>query len=75
MPGATICAGRGERFAERRDDVFDADALFDLAEAELLEPLDEAARREIEAAARQVAAVTALVPLALADVAAALRRT
>ncbi len=61
-----------ERFAERREDVFDPDALFDLAEAELLKPLDEAARREIEAAARQVAAVTALLPLALADVAAAL---
>ncbi len=35
-------------------------------------PLDRAARVEIEAAARQVATVTALVPLALADVAAAL---
>mgnify|MGYP000577842407 CR=1 FL=1 len=34
---------------------------------------DRAATREVEAAARQVAAVTALVPLALADVAAALR--
>ncbi|MBM9596398.1 YcjF family protein [Roseitranquillus sediminis] len=61
-----------DRFAERRGDVFDADALFDLAEAELLAPLDAAARREVEAAARQVATVTALVPLALADVAAAL---
>jgi putative membrane protein len=35
-------------------------------------PLDAAARAEVEAAARQVATVTALVPLALADVAAAL---
>lgn len=60
------------RLAERRDDAFDADGLFDLAEAELLAPLDQRARREVEAAARQVAAVTALVPLALADVAAAL---
>ncbi|NIY96350.1 DUF697 domain-containing protein [Salipiger sp. HF18] len=41
-------------------------------ETELLAPLDAAARREVEAAARQVATVTALVPLALADVAAAL---
>jgi len=63
--------GRG-RLAERRGDSFDADGLFDLAEVELLAPLDAAARAEVEAAARQVAAVTALVPLALADVVAAL---
>ncbi len=61
-----------ERFGKLREDVFDADALFDLAEAELLRPLDAAARLEVEAATRQVAGVTALVPLALADVAAAL---
>ncbi|MFZ5709348.1 MAG: YcjF family protein [Pseudomonadota bacterium] len=60
------------RLAERRGEVMDADTLLSLAEAEVLAPLDQAARREIEAAARQVAAVTALVPLALADVAAAL---
>ena len=35
-------------------------------------PLDAQARMEIEGAARQVAAVTAFVPLALADVATAL---
>ncbi len=56
-----------ERLAERRTDAFDADALLGLAEAEVLAPLDAAARREVEAAARQVATVTALVPLALAD--------
>ncbi|MGY9046580.1 hypothetical protein P775_10790 [Puniceibacterium antarcticum] len=61
-----------ERLAERQGDMFDAVALFDLAEQELLAPLDLAARREVEAAARQVATVTALVPLAFADVAAAL---
>ncbi|WP_319824609.1 YcjF family protein [Thalassovita sp.] len=60
------------RFADRKDDQFDADALLDLAESELLTPLDQAALREVEAAARQVATVTALVPLALADVFAAL---
>lgn len=60
------------RFAERRGDVFDADALLRLAESELLGPLDAQALREVEAAARQVATVTALVPLALADVVAAL---
>ncbi|MDF1871514.1 YcjF family protein [Vannielia sp.] len=57
-----------ERLAERRGDAFDADALLMLAEAELLAPLDAAAAREVEASARQVALVTAIVPLALADV-------
>lgn len=61
-----------ERLAERRGDVFDGEALLSLAEHELLAPLDKAAAREVQAAARQVAGVTALVPLAFADVAAAL---
>jgi putative membrane protein len=60
------------RLAEIGGDVFDADALLSLAETELMGPLDQAARREIESAARQVATVTALVPLALADVVTAL---
>ena len=60
------------RLAEQRGDQFDAHGLLALAEAELLVPLDGAALREVEAAARQVAAVTALVPLALADVITAL---
>lgn len=60
------------RLAERTQDAFEAADLMALAEAELLVPLDRAATREVEAAARQVAAVTALVPLALADVVAAL---
>ncbi|SIS69011.1 putative membrane protein [Roseivivax lentus] len=61
-----------ERFAERQGDVFDAEALLHLAEREVLGPLDQRATAEVQAAARQVAAVTALVPLAFADVAAAL---
>lgn len=61
-----------DRFTERREDAFDADALMDLAERTMLEPLDRAAQSEVEAAARQVATVTALVPLAMADVVAAL---
>lgn len=75
---SALYAGRGElawgreRLKEREAEVLDADALLALAERELLAPLDEAARREIEAAARQVATVTALVPLALADVVTAL---
>ncbi len=61
-----------DRLAELRGDQLDATSLLRVAEAELLAPLDVAAQREVEAAARQVATVTALVPLALADVAAAL---
>jgi putative membrane protein len=60
------------RLAERQDEVLDADALLRLAEVELILPLDDLARSEVEAAARQVATVTALIPLALADVATAL---
>jgi putative membrane protein len=61
-----------ERLAERRADQVDASVLLELVEIELMAPLDAAACREVEAAARQVATVTALVPLALADVATAL---
>ncbi|WP_372885449.1 YcjF family protein [Shimia sp.] len=61
-----------QRMAERMGELMDADALLALAEGEVLAPLDRAATREVEAAARQVATVTALVPLALADVVAAL---
>ncbi len=61
-----------ERLAELRGDQLDAAGLLGVAEREVLAPLDVAAQREVEAAARQVATVTALVPLALADVAAAL---
>jgi putative membrane protein len=64
-------AWRRARLAEREGEVMDADALLALAERELLTPLDAEARLVIEGAARQVATVTALVPLALADVAAA----
>lgn len=74
----TLYANRSEldwnrtRFSGRRDEQFDVVALFSLTEAEMLAPLDALARAEVEAAARQVAMVTALVPLALADVVAAL---
>lgn len=59
--------GRSE-LANRRGDILDADGLLGLAEQTLLSPLDARAQREVEAAARQVATVTAIVPLALADV-------
>ena len=60
------------RLAERAPEIMDADALLELAELELLGPLDRAAQAEVEAAARLVATATAIVPLALADVATAL---
>ena len=63
----------GRREVERgAAEVMDAPDLLRLAEARLLAPLDAAASREVEGAARQVAAVTAVVPLALADLAVAL---
>ncbi|MGR3503254.1 YcjF family protein [Pseudaestuariivita sp.] len=61
-----------DRLAELLPDQFDADAILSLTEAELLAPLDTRAEAEVQAAARQVATVTALVPLAFADVVAAL---
>lgn len=56
----------------RMSETFDADAVLELTEAQLVAPLDALAQREVEAAARQVATVTAIVPLALADLVAAL---
>lgn len=75
---ARLYHGRAEvawgaaRFGDVARDVMDAPQLLALAEAEFLAPLDQLARHEIEGAVRQVAAVTAIVPLALADVAIAL---
>lgn len=73
-----LYAGRAEmawartNLAERRDEAFDPETLFAQAETALLAPLDQLARREIEAAARTVAAATAMIPIAFADVLAAL---
>lgn len=61
-----------KRLAEQKAEAYDASTLIAVAETELLAGLDQQARREIEAAARTVAAATALIPLALADVIAAL---
>lgn len=58
--------GRAE-LQSRQSEVLDADGLLGLAETSLLTSLDARAQREVEAAARQVATVTAIVPLALAD--------
>src|SRR5690606_9010730 len=61
-----------QRLAEHSADAYDPRTLLTMAETELLAPLDQQARREIEAASRTVAAATALIPLALVDVIAAL---
>jgi putative membrane protein len=60
------------RMQERLPDALDAETVFAVVNQDLMQPLDQAAQAEVEAAARQVATVTALVPLALADVLTAL---
>ena len=75
---STLYAGRPAlaearaRLKTQAAEAFDADTVFAITEQTLLAPLDARAREEVAAAARQVATVTALVPLALADVVAAL---
>ena len=61
-----------DRLAEHLGQELDSATLLAHAERSVIEPLDNAVRREIETASRQVATVTALVPVALADVIAAL---
>lgn len=70
--GRPEVAWAAARLQDRLADATEADSILTLTEGELMSPLDQAARREVEASARQVAAVTAIVPLALADVATAL---
>ncbi len=70
-PRPDMAAARAT-LAQSQGDVFDADTLLRLTEDALILPLDTLARAEIMAATRQVAVVTALIPLALADVVAAL---
>ena len=75
---ASFYGGRAElrwhrsRLAEQRADLLDADAILELTERSLFASLDASARREVEVAARTVAAATAMIPLALLDVLAAL---
>lgn len=71
-------AGRGDtswgrdKLAARTTEIFDAKTGLSAAEDALLAPLDAEAARAIEAASRQVATVTALVPLAFVDILTAL---
>lgn len=50
-------------------EIIDAQDLIDITEAELIGPLDRAARHEIAAAAKRVSMVTAIAPRAMIDVA------
>lgn len=54
--------------ADLTREIVDAGDLIDIAETELILPLDEAARREIAAAAKRTSLVTAVAPRAFIDV-------
>ncbi len=64
-------AGRADTKNQLADQ-FDAEGVLALVERKMVAPLDKAAILEIEAASRQVATVTTVVPIALADLIAAL---
>ena len=65
-------AGARDRVAAQAAETLDGDALIDLAERAYLSPLDDAAEAAVRRGAKQVAAATALIPLALIDVLSAL---
>lgn len=73
-----LYAGRADmtwavaEFDRHQPDILDAADRLASAEADLMTPLDGQARAEIEAATRQVATLTAIVPLTFADVAIAM---
>lgn len=70
--GRSELVGARRELAARLPEILDAEDALGATEAALMPALDAAAQAEVETAARQVATVTALVPLALADVFAAL---
>jgi len=61
-----------QTMAEHQSNVFDGPDLIALAERQLMAPLDQMAILEVQTAARNVAAATALIPLAMVDVLVAL---
>lgn len=61
-----------KRIEELTADAYDGTDLLHLVEAELLAKIDLAARQEVESSARNVAMVTALIPLTLIDILAAM---
>ena len=70
--GRAELAGARDKVVAREAETLDGDALIDLAERAYLTPLDTAAQVVVRRGAKQVAAATALVPLALIDVLTAL---
>lgn len=70
--GRAELAGARDRVDAHAAETLDGDALIDLAERAYLAPLDTAAQASVRRSAKQVAAATALVPLALIDVLTAL---
>ena len=72
---ATLLAARPESnrgrkvLEETRDDIIDGPQLIELAERELLSPLDAHARRLILSSAKRVSVVTAVSPRAILDLA------
>lgn len=61
-----------QSLADHQDDVIDGPDLIEMTERQLMAPLDQMATLEIQTAARNVAAATALIPLAMVDVLVAL---
>lgn len=60
------------QFSQQADDILDADGVLNFAETSIITPMDTAALAHVEKTTRQVATVTALMPLALVDVISAL---
>lgn len=58
--------------AEQSGEIIDAPDLLAFTERQMMAPLDAAAMGEVQTAARTVATATALIPIALADIAVAL---
>ena len=61
-----------QTIVEHQDNVFDGPDIIELTERQLMAPLDQMAVLEVQTAARNVAAATALIPLAMVDVLVAL---
>lgn len=70
--GRAELAGARAKVEAQAAETLDGDALIDLAERAYLTPLDTAAQAAVRRGAKQVAAATALIPLALIDVLSAL---
>ncbi len=70
--GRPELAAARDRITASASETLDGDALIDLAERSYLSPLDAAAEAAVRRGAKQVAAATALIPLALVDVLTAL---